>query len=149
VPGSRLMGGHANVGSVPDPVADPATPHCFDLYTKEAIVSMYEHLEEGGILQIARFARTVEALRLLSNIRAALSSLGVSEVERSIAALSTKDDMMAVQLKKGRFSADEQRSILNHANAAGIRVEYLPDSQIPGKVTEFLRAITRGPAGGA
>ena len=110
------------------------------LYTKEAIVSMYKHLEEGGILQIARFAHTMEALRLLSNIRAALSSLGVSNVKRSIVALSTKDRMMAVQVKKGRFSADEQRLILSYANAAGIRVEYLPNRQVPGEITEFLRS---------
>ena len=110
------------------------------LYTKEAIVSMYEHLEEGGILQIARFAETMEALRLLSNIRAALRSLGLSNIEQSIAVLSTMDRMMAVQVKKGGFTLDEQLSVLSYAKDVGIHVAYLPNRQIPGKIPEFIRS---------
>ena len=36
------------------------------LYTREALVAMYEHLEEGGIIQIVRLAKEMESLRMES-----------------------------------------------------------------------------------
>ncbi len=110
------------------------------LYTKEAIATMYGRLEDGGILQIARFAETMEALRLLSNIRAALSSLGVEHIEDSISVLSTGDRMMAVQVKKGPFTLREQRSTVAFTRFAGIDVVYLPSRPSPGPVSDFIRA---------
>jgi spermidine synthase len=110
------------------------------LYTKEAIASMYQRLEDDGILQIARFAETMEALRLLSNIRAALSSLGISDISRSVVALSTADRMMAVQVKKGTFSEVEQESVLKYAADAGVSVVYLPDSVAEDTISNFIRA---------
>lgn len=110
------------------------------LYTREAIASMYAHLEDGGILQIARFAETMEALRLLSNMRAALATLGVSEMERSVIAMATADKMMAVELKKGVFTEAEQLSVRKYADDVGVDVVYLPNRPAPGPVDGFIRA---------
>ncbi len=49
------------------------------LYTREAIESMYSHLAPGGILQISRFAEAMEALRMISNMHAALEHLGAAD----------------------------------------------------------------------
>jgi hypothetical protein len=115
------------------------------LYTKEAISSMYRRLEDGGILQIARFAETMEALRLLSNIRAALYPLGVADISQSVIALSTPDRMMAVEVKKGTFSAGEQRSVIDYAEQAGIHVAYMPSIPTEDEVGNFVRAADPWP----
>ncbi|HEX2678821.1 MAG TPA: hypothetical protein VHM19_19345 [Polyangiales bacterium] len=110
------------------------------LYTRQAIASMYRRLRPGGVLQISRFSATMEALRLLSNIRAALASEGVRDVTRSISVLSSDDMMMAVQVKKGDFSLEEQNSTLRFAEQVGIKVDYLPNHPGRGAVTTFLRS---------
>lgn len=109
------------------------------LYTQEAIASMYRRLRPGGILQIARFSATMEALRLLSNIHAALDSLHVAGMERAVSVLATADAMMAVQLKKGAFTRQEQDSTARFAEHAGIDVLYLPDTPRPGLIDTFIR----------
>jgi hypothetical protein len=110
------------------------------LYTREAIASMYTRLKPDGILQIARFSETMEALRLMSNINAALESLGVVEMEASVVALGTPDKMMAVQLKKGVYSLGEQSKIFRFAVDNGMDVIYLPDRHANGQVEKFVRA---------
>jgi hypothetical protein len=110
------------------------------LYTREAIVSMYEHLKPGGIMQISRFAQAMEATRLLSNIDSALRSLGVKSIERSVMATATPDLMMSLQIKKGEFTVLEQMSMMKFADDNGIFVVYLPDRPLPGFIDDFVRA---------
>jgi spermidine synthase len=110
------------------------------LYTQEAIVSMYEHLEPGGIIQISRFALVLEALRLMSNIDAALRSLGVADIERSVSVLNTDDFMMSVQIKKGALTAEEQDSTERYAQESGIHVLYMPDRPLHNPIDAFLRS---------
>jgi hypothetical protein len=109
------------------------------LYTREAIAAMYAHLEPDGILQISRFAFATEAMRMVSNIHAALASSGNPSIEHSIMALSTPDVMMALQIKKGVFSAAEQDSTAAFANENGLEVIYLPGQPRPGLIDAFIR----------
>lgn len=113
------------------------------LYTREAIVSMYDHLEPGGILQISRFAAVMEALRLLSNIDAALRSRNVEHVDRSVLVMATPDYMMSVQVKKGEFSDAEQESVLAFAQHNGIAIPYLPKRPLPELLDHFLRSTDK------
>jgi spermidine synthase len=110
------------------------------LYTREAIAGMYRHLEPNGILQIARFAAEMEALRLLSNISAALSDAGAPDIERSVMALATPDKMLAVLIKRGEFSAEEQASTREFAERNGIELVYLPNRPMQSRVDQFVRA---------
>ncbi len=110
------------------------------LYTQQAIASMYQRLRPGGILQISRFSATMEALRLLSNMHAALQSQHVGDMEHSVSVLATVDSMMAVQLKKGSFTPEEQASTERYAKEAGIAVLYLPGRATPGLVDDFIRS---------
>ncbi|HKP57594.1 MAG TPA: hypothetical protein VJV78_12775 [Polyangiales bacterium] len=110
------------------------------LYTREAIASMYQHLAPGGILQIARFAASMEAIRLVSNISSALEDFGVHDVEHSIIALATQDRMLALLLKKGRFSAADEASTRQFAALGGIRIEYLPSRPVPTMLDKFVRS---------
>ncbi|HEX4341549.1 MAG TPA: hypothetical protein VH062_36820 [Polyangiaceae bacterium] len=110
------------------------------LYTSEAIESMYSHLAPGGILQISRFAEAMEALRMISNMHAALEHLGAADhFEDSVQALATEDKIMAIQLKKGPFTREEQDSTEKYANEAGIRVVYQPKEVREGPVDRFIR----------
>jgi SAM-dependent methyltransferase len=110
------------------------------LYTQEAIASMYRHLEPGGIIQISRFAAVLEALRLMSNIHAALRSLGVEHVERSISVLGTDDVMMSVQIKKGAFTPEELASTERFAKEHGIHLLYTPARPLQSMIDTFLRS---------
>jgi spermidine synthase len=110
------------------------------LYTREAIASMYMHLAPGGILQIARFAETMEALRLLSNIHAALTSLEAPDLASSVMALATSDKMMAIELKRGTFTQQEQQSTLDFAQRSGIDVVYMPSRRSTGPLEDFIRS---------
>ena len=110
------------------------------LYTQQAIASMYEHLEPGGIIQISRFAAVLEALRLMSNIHAALRSLGVEHVERSVSVLGTSDFMMSVQIKKGAFTPEELASTARFAAENGIHALYTPDHPLDNLADAFLRS---------
>jgi hypothetical protein len=77
---------------------------------------------------------------LLSNIYAALTSLHVSDVEHSIIMQSTPDFMMAVQVKKGRFTKEEQLRAVQFAKDNGIVMQYLPDHPMQSRLDDFLRA---------
>jgi spermidine synthase len=109
------------------------------LYTREAIASMWERLEPDGILQISRFAQTMEALRLLSNTYAALARLGVPDLESSLIIQTTPDHMLAMQVKKGRFTAEEQQSVVAFAEENGLTIEYLPSRPGSGLLDRFIR----------
>jgi hypothetical protein len=82
----------------------------------------------------------MESLRLLSNIYAALTSLQVSDVEHSIIMQSTPDFMMSVQVKKGRFTKEEQLRAVQFARDNGIAMQYLPDQPMQSRLDDFLRA---------
>lgn len=96
------------------------------LYTREAIENMYAHLDEGGLLQITRFALPAEALRLLSNLDAALHSMGAGDLADSVICLRTGDYLFAVLLKKGAFTAGEIEQVSEFTQEAGIVAVYLP-----------------------
>jgi spermidine synthase len=110
------------------------------LYTREAIRSMWEHLEPDGILQISRFAQVMEELRLLSNIYAALHDLGVTDVEHSLILQSTPDHMVAVQVKKGKFTLEEEQRAAAFADQIGLTIDYLPSRPIKSWVDAFIRS---------
>ena len=111
------------------------------LYTQEAIALMYDRLAEGGILQITRFAETMEALRLVSNIHAALESRGVRDASRSIMAVAAPDLVLAVLVKKGAFTDPQEQDLNAWAKSSGLAVWYTPSS--PGH--ELLNRFIRSP----
>jgi spermidine synthase len=110
------------------------------LYTRESIESMYERLADDGILQIIRFARQMESLRMVSNIHAAFESMGVRDLPKSLIALKTHDGLMAILVKRGAFTAEETERVHQFAQDNGIRRRYLPGADIGGGIDEFLQS---------
>jgi hypothetical protein len=110
------------------------------LYTREAMVSLYDHLKPEGIIQIARFGDTMEAMRLFSNIDAAFRVRGQGNIAQSVMALATGDRMMVVLIKKGRFSDAEQDSTLAFCEQNGVDVRYMPKRPASSLLDRFVRA---------
>ena len=105
------------------------------LYTTEAIQTMYDRLNQGGILQITRLAADPEVLRLLVNIHAAL---GDEDLSLRIMAIATADRQLAILVKKGEFSEGEVAQIEHYTEESGIRQIYLPRRELGGAVEEFI-----------
>lgn len=110
------------------------------LYTKEAILGMYDHLAPDGIIQITRMAADMESLRLIANINAALSERGVERLEYSLMCLRTSEDqLLAAMIKKGRFTNQEIQATEQFAKRNGIEVAYLPLGQTGTLVEQFIK----------
>jgi hypothetical protein len=109
------------------------------LYTKEAITTMYDRLAPGGILQIIRMAKDMEALRMVANIDAAMQTRGLRDLRRSLIAMHTGDPLMAFLLKKGVFNQLEVNSTLRFIADNGIQPVYLPGYRTGRVVEEFIQ----------
>lgn len=110
------------------------------LYTREALVTMLNHLADGGIVQISRMAASMEALRMVSNFHAAFQELGRDDLDKSMIALTTSDFTMSFLVKNGAFSSEEIASTKRFAKQSGIRIVYLPGHQTGTPVARFLRS---------
>ena len=78
------------------------------LYTVEAVQQMYEHLNEGGLLQITRMGADMERLRLLSNIHQAFLNMGRTDFRESVAVVTAQTDQLtSVLIRKGAFPEEE------------------------------------------
>jgi len=61
-------------------------------------------------------------------------------MEHSIVSLATPDKMMAAQIKKGRFTLEEQWKVKDFAEANGIDIVYLPNLPNEGPVPNFIHS---------
>lgn len=97
------------------------------LYTVEAVQQMYEHLEEGGIIQITRMGANMERLRLLSNVHQAFVNMGVGDIADSIAVVTAQlDGLTSVMIKKGKFVEEEVARLEAFLAKSGHGKLYLP-----------------------
>jgi hypothetical protein len=108
------------------------------LYTTEAIESLYDHLEDGGILQIIRMSAEMETLRLLSNLHAFFERRGIAGFERSVVCLATPDGLAAVLVKRGTFTADELGKLADFCRDAGVTPVYLPGRTLGTRAEQFV-----------
>lgn len=110
------------------------------LYTQEAILGMYDHLEPGGILQIIRMAADMEALRLMAIIDAALKQRGVTDASPSLICLNTTAGQhICAMIKKGAFTPAEVQSTAAFAELNGIIPLYLPGRHFDNVVEKFIQ----------
>jgi spermidine synthase len=95
------------------------------LYTREAFHSIYDHLDEGGILQIIWSTGATETLRLLSTMHSILDARQAADFPYSVICLHSKHEL-EILLKKGRFTEDEVSRVQRFARSAGFNILYLP-----------------------
>jgi len=116
------------------------------LYTKEAFLEYFKHLEENGILTISRFVfePPQQTIRALSLCRAALEELGVQNIEKNIMIFKTpvfyNKDLFVSNLmcKKSAFTHEEIEKVENIAKDMGFDIIYTPLHQKDNYFTKFI-----------
>lgn len=109
------------------------------LYTVEAVQLMYEHLADGGLLQITRMGAEPEKLRLLVNVQQAFANMGVGDIAPSVAVVTAPiDELTAVLVKKGPFTAAEVERLAAFVERSGHLATYLPGRTLDGNVVEYF-----------
>jgi hypothetical protein len=99
-----------------------------NLYTVEAFRDYWNHLEDDGILTIARFIFERETLRLVSLGVALLKEEGVADPGAHLAVIKERG-LANVMLKRTPFTPAEIVSLREMANRRDFRVVYLPDQR--------------------
>jgi hypothetical protein len=110
------------------------------LYTTDAIESLYDHLADGGILQIIRMAADMETLRLLANIHEVFRTRGIPDFERSVVCLATPDSLAAVLVKRGGFREEDLRRLAAFGKASGVAPVYVPGLKLGTRPEQFVLA---------
>lgn len=118
------------------------------LYTTEAFLEYFKHLEENGILTISRFIfePPQQTIRALSLCRAALEESGVQNFGKNIMIFKTpvfyNKDLFVSNLmcKKSAFTEEEIKKAENIAKDMGFDVIYTPLDQKGNYFTKFILA---------
>jgi spermidine synthase len=118
------------------------------LYTKEAFLGYFRHLEENGILTISRFVfqPPQQTIRALSLCRAALEEIGVQNFEKNIMIFKTpvfyNKDLFVSNLmcKKSAFTNEEIKKAEGLAEDMGFDIIYTPLNQKDNYFTKFILA---------
>ncbi len=109
------------------------------LYTVEAMQQMYDHLADGGLLQITRMGADMEKLRLLVNIQQAFTDSFVGDIAPSVAVVTAPiDELTTVLVKKGTFTEDEVARLEAFVARSGHVAQYLPRRTLDGRVVEHF-----------
>lgn len=111
------------------------------LYTVEAVRQMYEHLADGGILQITRMGANMERLRLLANVHQAFVEMGVTGMADRVAVVTAKlDGLTTVMVRKGAFPPAEIERLEAFLERSGHGALYLPQRTLDSNIVErFVR----------
>ena len=107
------------------------------LYTSEALNTMYQKLNEGGILSITRFDLDEVTLRLISSFIEGIPEDRKSRLKSSILCFSSKY-LRTVLIKKGEFS-DKELNEYNVFLKKGFRSVYHPKRTYGNVVEQFIR----------
>ncbi len=111
------------------------------LYTVEAVQQMYEHLADGGIVQITRMGANMERLRLLANVYRAFENMGVDGMADSVAVVTAQvDGLTSVLIRKGAFPEEEILRLEEFVQRTGHGTLYVPGRTLDGNIVErFVR----------
>jgi len=118
------------------------------LYTKEAFLEYFQHLEDNGILSISRFVfePPQQTIRAFSLCRAALEENGVQDFGKNIMIFKTpvfyNKDLFVSNLmcKKSAFTDEEIKKAERIAKDMGFDVIYTPTDQKDNYFTKFILA---------
>lgn len=118
------------------------------LYTKEAFLEYFKHLEENGILSISRFIfePPQQTIRALSLCRAAWEESGIKNFERNIMIFKTpvfyNKDLFVSNLmcKKSAFTDEEIKKAERIAKEMGFEIVYTPQGKKDNYFTKFILA---------
>ena len=113
------------------------------LYTVEAVQQMYEHLNDGGILQITRMGANMEKLRLLANVNQAFTNMGVGDLAASVVVVTAPlDGLTSVLVKRGAFTEGEIVRIEAFLDLTKHQKSWLPLRKLPEDVVARFLATS-------
>jgi hypothetical protein len=121
------------------------------LYTKEAFVEYFEHLDEDGVLTISRFVfqPPQQTLRVVSLSIEALQEFGVDNSEKHFMIFKTPvvyDENLFVGnvlVKKSEFTDEEIALVSSKAEELGFITIYTPNNQSDAVFSELITASDR------
>ena len=122
------------------------------LYTEEAFLTYYQHLDQDGILTVTRwyFAdEPAEFLRLVSLSLEAWERAGVLHPEQHLVAIASLDLTRSTEalgtmlVKRSPFTPEELAQVHRVADQLQFTVLYAPDGTGSGPVAEMVNAADR------
>jgi hypothetical protein len=122
------------------------------LYTEEAFLTYYQHLDQDGVLTVVRwyFAdRPAEFLRLVSLSLDAWERAGVLHPEQHLVAIASLDltrsteALGTVLVKRSPFTPEELAQMHRMADQLQFTILYAPDGTGSGPVAELVNAADR------
>jgi hypothetical protein len=122
------------------------------LYTEEAFLTYYQHLDRDGILTMARWYLAdmpAEFLRLVSLSLEAWERAGVLHPEQHLVAIASLDltrsteALGTVLVKRSPFTPQELAQVHRMADQLQFTVLYAPDGTGSGPVAELVNAADR------
>jgi hypothetical protein len=121
-----------------------------NLYTTDAFRDYLEHLSDGGILAITRWAFEPprESLRLISLAIDALQAMGQTRPWEHVMAIRDGDVSKAaldtVLISRNPFRQEDLLKAEEAIRAMGIIVLYMPGKEVPNPFTQLLRSLNPG-----
>ena len=98
---------------------------------------MYDHLTDGGIIQITRMGANMERLRLLVNVQQAFTNMGLGDLADSVCVVTAQiDGLTSLMIKKGKFTESEVASIEAFTEKSGHGKLYLPLRTLDNNIIE-------------
>ncbi len=108
------------------------------LYTREAFRNMYDHLEDGGVLELVWGTGSAETLRLLSTMYSVLNPQDAAAFPNSVMCFRSRHEI-GILLKKGSFTEDEAAKMSAFARKIGVQPLYLPYRSYGNVLETFIR----------
>lgn len=108
------------------------------LYTTESFGSMMDGLRPNGVLQITRMAAEMETLRVLVQLRAALTERSSTPFRSAVFVVGSEDHQVATVLKVEGFTPAEVDQLTQWAENAGLIIHHAPGSDRDGLIQQFI-----------
>ena len=109
------------------------------LYTTDAFGEMLDRLSPGGILQITRMAAEMEALRVLVQLRKALSVRQDTPFSEAVMVIGSSDHQVATLVRRDGFDASEVDALTSWADGAGFHIHHAPGRASTDLISTFVR----------
>jgi len=110
------------------------------LYTVEAFVDYFEHLQDGGVLTVTRWLQEQprETLKVCTVAAAALRRLGVAQPEDHIV-VAASGNLANVMIKRTPFGTDDLEALARVADEREFGFVYAPGIQGKNDFVEFFQ----------
>lgn len=108
------------------------------LYTTESFATMIDRLSPNGVLQITRMAAEMETLRVLVQLRHALTERSRADFAACIIVIGSADHQVATLLNREGFTSDDTATVIAWAEASNLVVHHAPGMEGTGLIHDYV-----------